>query len=341
MRISIVINAKAGSVNADLIRSKVDQALFRCERNYKVPNSIAELEEFIHSEIALKSDAIIICGGDGTVNVVLQILMQIGITGINLPRICLVVSGTANDLAFELGIDRKIQSAVRSLLADEIRKVDVIQISANGITKYMITCGGLGVPSETAELANRVRFTLRNIANATATHNQNKIKSWIANSGSRALNKMGPSIYSLMLFFAYFQWKNGSERKFLDWNLEIIPKNSPQFKTQSGFVFINNQPSLGAQFFPAPYTTNDDGLVNLLIAPVSGWYSLIETMLKIQNGTLPWDKPDCSLETPEVIIRNSKMKSNLTFFGDGEILFSNVAEINIKCLPRALTFYTS
>jgi hypothetical protein len=78
--------------------------------------------------------------------------------------------------------------------------------------------------------------------------------------------------------------------------------------------------------------------VNILIAPVRGWFSLLQALLQIQKGNVNWDRRSRSLETSEALIRDAKNKNGLCFFGDGEILFSDVNELNIKCLPRALPF---
>lgn len=332
MRVSIIINAKAGSVNEDLIRRKVGQALFRCELAYCVPASLEAMRSFICDEVDRATDAIVVCGGDGTINAVLQVLMPLAETGINLPGLCVVMSGTANDLAFELGVDRKIQSAVRVLLEGTPRKIDVIEIEVEGQKKFMITCGGLGVPARTAQLANQVRFRLRQLA---AEQGRPGLTRWLAGASYNAFKSMGASIYSMMLFYAFNEWEAR------DWEIEVIPSGRDPIITNSGFIFVNNQPSLGANFFPAPYTANDDGLVNVLMAPVQGWWGLIDTMIKIQKGTLQWGDPKGSLETSAVTIRNTHQQRNLCFFGDGEILFSEASHVNIKCLHRALLIYTN
>ncbi len=329
MYVSVIINSRAGSVNEELIKKKISQALFRCDLTFFVPNSVAEMKEFIIKEIDSQTDALVVCGGDGTINAALQVIMPIVQAGVAVPALCIVSSGTANDLAYELGVDHKIQTAVRALLEGEPKKVDVIEISSGGEIKYMITCGGVGIPARTAGLANTVRGTLRQMAEKKEA---NQLLRSISNTTYQTIKRLGASIYSLLLFYAFAEWDHSN------WEIEVLSKEQKSFRTKSGFVFVNNQPSLGSNFFPAPYTANDDGLVNILIVPVRGWFSLLQSLLQIQRGNVNWDRRSRSLETAEALIRDIKNKKGLCFFGDGEILFSDVNELNIKCLPRALPF---
>lgn len=329
MHVSVIINSRAGSVNEELIRKKIGQALFRCDLVFFVPISVTEMKEFIIKEIAAQTDALVVCGGDGTINAALQVIMPMVQAGVIVPALCIVSSGTANDLAYELGVDRKIQTAVRALLEGEPKKVDVIEISSGNDKKYMITCGGVGIPARTASLANTVRGTLRQLAEKK---DSNLFIRTLSNSTYQTIKRLGASIYSLLLFYAFAEWDHSL------WEIEVQSQEQPSFKTKSGFVFVNNQASLGSSFFPAPYTANDDGLVNIFVAPVRGWLSLLRALLQIQKGNVNWDRRSRSIETTEALIRDTSNKNGLCFFGDGEILFSGVNELNIKCLPRALPF---
>jgi diacylglycerol kinase family enzyme len=316
-------------VNEDLIRQKIGQALFRCDLIYQVPRSIAEMRSFVLDEVNLGTDALVVCGGDGTINTVLQMIMPLLEAGQQVPPLCIVSSGTANDLAYELGINQKIQQAARALLEGVPKKIDVIEIESGGEKKYMITCGGIGIPARTASLANTVRGSLRQMGEQSDRH---PLVRWLSNTSYKTIKNLGSSIYSLMLFYAFAEWDRSK------WSIEIDPLKDKPFTTRSGFVFVNNQASLGSNFFPAPYTANDDGLVNILVAPVKGWFSLLQALVEIHKGNVSWDKRIRSLEVPEVRIRDLKKQKGLCFFGDGEILFQSANELNIKCLPKALPF---
>jgi diacylglycerol kinase family enzyme len=329
MHVSVIINSKAGSVDEGLIRKKIAQSLFRCDLVFFEPHSIHEMSEFIFNEIKLNTDALVVCGGDGTINAVLQTLMPMVEKKIAVPALCIVSSGTANDLAFELGVDQKIPQAVRALLEGVPKKIDVIEIECQGEKKYMITCGGVGVPARTAGLANEVRGSLRQLGE---NKNASKLVHFASITAYRALKQLGASLYSLLLFYAFAKWDHKT------WEVEVTPISHKSFKTKSGFVFVNNQASLGAHFFPAPYTANDDGLVNILVAPVHGWFSLLKALVEIQKGNTSWDRRARSFEVTQAQIRDAHGLGRLSFFGDGEILFSGVNEIKITCLHRALPF---
>ena len=65
-------------------------------------------------------DLVVICGGDGTINYVVNALKS---KGLNLP-IGIIPSGTANDFANMLGLSKDAVTAARDILCGVERKVD-------------------------------------------------------------------------------------------------------------------------------------------------------------------------------------------------------------------------
>lgn len=55
MRVSVIINPRAGSVNPKLIEAKVSEALFRCELSFCVPHSVKDMATFLNDEMDLKT----------------------------------------------------------------------------------------------------------------------------------------------------------------------------------------------------------------------------------------------------------------------------------------------
>jgi diacylglycerol kinase (ATP) len=94
-------------------------------------------------------DRVVVCGGDGTVN--------LAIREFDLERgtLAIIPTGSGDDFAKVMGIPRNIRRACDVALGDSIRAVDVAL--ANGI-RYL-GVAGLGFDSEVADFANRnVRF---------------------------------------------------------------------------------------------------------------------------------------------------------------------------------------
>lgn len=72
-------------MNESLIRSQIVTALFRCDLHFLVPQSISEMGVFLRSEIVKKSDSLVVCGGDGTINACLQEIMPLNEEGVSIP----------------------------------------------------------------------------------------------------------------------------------------------------------------------------------------------------------------------------------------------------------------
>ena len=327
VRVSVVINPKAGSVNPGLIEEKIRSALFRCDLVFSKAKTLEEMDQFLCEELAHKTDFFLICGGDGTVNTCLQYLVRAEEDLTKIPPIAVVRSGTANDLAHEIGISRRIDQAVRNILEGSVRNIDIIQISSGDKKAFMLTNGGLGIPAMTADLANQVRFSLQKVANCPQTAGFFKS---IAKNSYQLIKKIGPGVYSLMVAEALRTWDpNG-------WELEFELPGDKKFATNAPIVLVNNQPSIGNKFLPAPFTSNTDGTVTLLLAEGRRVREHLSSFLHLRNGTVSQSDRFTSYEITEFKVRSKNPSRPITFFGDGEILFKDVAELSVKCLHKGL-----
>ncbi len=321
MRVSVIINAKAGNLNLSLVREKVDQALFRCQKAYCVPNSIRDISTFVKKEILLGTNYILICGGDGTVNYCLSGFIETGLDYGKIPPICIVCTGTANDLANDLGISKKIDEAARTIFLGDIKVVDVISVKSKQKTSYMLTNGGVGIPALTAQKSNLYRQKIKEFFLQ---------KDFPDGISGKVLKIIGSDIYNLTLLESFFRWDHH------DWEIQIELDGQRKISTRSPFILVNNQPTLGKNFITAPYTTNNDGLINLLVINAHTKAAMLAALLRIkrQRSLNPIKHP--SYETRSVIIKSKNRP--LTFFGDGEVLVENTNEIKVNVINPGLAF---
>lgn len=326
MRVSVLINSKAGSVNASLIESKVKEALFRCDLQFCSPSTLLEMCDFIQNEIEKKTDYLIICGGDGTINVALQCLMNHECQ-IKIPPLVIVRSGTANDLAHEMGVSDRIDKAVRNIFEGVQKNIDVIEVSSEKQKAYMLTNGGLGMPALAADLANKFRAHLRSVALQSKSA---QAFEFLARKSYNYIKKMGPTVYSFTTAEAIRTWRQEG------WELEVSIPGKVSVETQSPIILVNNQQSIGAGFLPAPYTSNTDGTVNLLLSETRSLVEHTRAALHIRRGTIDRFPAFKSFELKEFAVRSMNPKRSLTFFGDGEILHRDVQEIFVRCIHREL-----
>lgn len=328
MRIAIIINSKAGSVNEVLVEEKIREALFRCELIFCVPKSLDEMDRFIDAEVG-QANYVIICGGDGTVNVTLQSLLR-HCRGQELPPLCLIRSGTANDLAVEIGVSRKIENAARAILEGTIKKIDLIELeSENGEKAFMLTNGGIGLPASVADSSNQFRSALQVLSHPAA---QKSIPTRIlARQSYKMIKKMGSGVYSMMAFDAIRRWTDE------DWEVEIEIPERETIISKASCIFISNQRTIGQHMTTAPFTSNSDGLVNLLVVEANTLKKQLQTVLSLRRGN-----PDDLAISENFEVSHFRLKSrdgqrSLTFFGDGEILLKDVREINVRCRHQGLS----
>ncbi len=326
MRVSVIVNPKAGSVNAELVEAKIRESLFRCDLHFCTTDSLANMQDFLAGEIASKTDYLIVCGGDGTVNITLQCLMGFQNTSA-LPPLLIVKSGTANDLAYEIGVSHRIDHAVRNIFDGTIRNIDIIEIKSEEKVSYMLTNGGLGIPALAAELANEFRSYL---SEASTNTNASRLIKHIIGSGSKMVRSLGPTLYPLMVAEGIRRWKKE------DWEVEVELPGQKTRTIHSPVILVNNQRSTGAKFLPAPLTSNSDGFVNLMWTESNNRRQHTLAALRISKGSLHKDPSFKSFELKEFKIKNKNPNRSLTFFGDGEILQKNVQSLDIRCLHQGL-----
>ena len=101
----------------------------------------------VSSDLAARgADTVIACGGDGTVNEIIN-----GIAGTQ-TAVGIIPLGAANCLAGELGIDKDIEAACGIIKTGQARKVDLVKINDD---KLFAGVGCVGFDSEAAAFANR------------------------------------------------------------------------------------------------------------------------------------------------------------------------------------------
>ena len=143
MNVSLVVNPAAGSSSfrsLDRITSLLQQksSLVTC-----VTKKQGDAFEFAKG--LTKTDRVIVAGGDGTINEVINGLLSSEDTGTREIPVSIIPLGTANVLAKELGIPEDINGAVHQLFSGSARKISLGRI--NG--RYFSLMAGIGFDAET------------------------------------------------------------------------------------------------------------------------------------------------------------------------------------------------
>jgi diacylglycerol kinase family enzyme len=138
-------------------------------------------------------------------------------------------------------------------------------------------------------------------------------------------------IYNLALLDTL---KNKSQNKF---DMSIKTSCGKELNTQAAFVLVSNQSVIGGNFVSAPYTLNDDGTFDLLLLETKGLKQTLKALLKTKNGL----EPSSDYRRFELSSFELKSKTPIKFFGDGEILETEILECRVDCLPQYLPILTS
>lgn len=156
----LIVNPKAGRGRARVPAAVVRAALEAAQIPVVVhePSSAAQTVRQAADAWAADARAVVACGGDGTVNQVLQGLME-SATGGERPVLGLVPAGTGNDNARSLGVPVEPQGAAQALVAGleahRSRVVDVARVRSDEHAAWFIGVLSTGFDSSVNERANR------------------------------------------------------------------------------------------------------------------------------------------------------------------------------------------
>lgn len=303
--ISVYINKASSNASQIHWEESLRRVLFRSDLNFKYTRTVSELINEIEKDKLNGVDTIISVGGDGTVHTLIQNLVY---SDINL---LIAPGGTANDLACELNVGKKIKEITYLLRNKKKKKIDLISVNR----RFMATNGGIGLASHVVSKINdlRVKYPL--------------FKS--------LMGKTGRTIYPFMATTELFS----SSFHLYDFYIE-----SKEFtgKVQAPLIMVNNQKKFGQSFEIAPYTKNDDGLFNITIFKHKNRLQFAQAMLRFSQGQdSVFDSNIISFETSSAVITNLTKDRDLNFFGDGEVFHKESSEQywEINNLKKALTVY--
>ena len=298
MKVKAIINP--GSRIAG--RSRVEQIL-----RAKFPIDSLDIEktsrpghatEITRQAVNESFDTIVVVGGDGTINEVVN-----GVIGANV-RIGIIPSGTANDLARHFGIPRRVDRACDVILAGRVRPTDAIFV--NG--RYYVTDGGIGLPGRSLAIAESIKR--------------------LGAFGRFLTLLMGSKLYLLGLAVALPTFR----RRSLPVRVSLT---NGQFITDAVSVILGNQPALGQSFRVLPGAVNDDGLLHIFIIEKD---VTLRQLVRIAAATLNGshiERDGVKMLCSEKLKIETPYPSS--FFGDGEILQeSSTFDVHVK--PGAINF---
>jgi len=227
---------------------------------------------------------IVVAGGDGTIN---QVLNAYGRAPVD---IGILPFGTANDLARHLTLPLATTAAARAVAEGRPRPVDLLTI--NGIR--CATVGGLALVAQSAWLVDALDVGPQ----------------WVG----VALDHVGPSAYRLSAAV------NILLRRDIRQTIRIDLPASPgclarSVEHLSHGLFIANQATLGAGLRLPLASVNDDGVFEVAVLNANGRWRLLRTLRALAGGA---PLPDHAVSTYAASAMRIECERPTLCFGDGE-----------------------
>jgi diacylglycerol kinase (ATP) len=293
----IIANPNAGhgkgaraipEIERELTRLGLDYDLVRTER---VGHAIQ-----LASEAALAGyEVIVAVGGDGTVNEVLNGLMEARTSSKNRPALGVLCTGRGNDFAPCINIPEDLPSALQVLKDDHRRMIDIGRVRGGIFPQGRYFANNVGVGFD-----------------AIGTIEVAKLPEW------------GMFSFLIAILKTIFLYYKGPTVR-LDYDDQTLTTSTLMLLTMNG-------KRMGTGFKMAPDSKPDDGLFDLVIVrQVSRMriFSLIPHFMKGTQGTQPEVR---TLRAARVAI--TAVAGTLPAQSDGEIICVDGSRLDIELLPR-------
>jgi len=250
-----------------------------------------------------------VVGGDGTVNIVINLLKDIKIPLVVIP------AGTANDLARELGI-LNLKKAFNILLSDKqkIKEIDLCQVKWQGrgeqeYRRYFVNNFSLGFDAEVVRYAERLKRKFRSLS---------------------FLPGFAIFCYFISVLRMLFSFKANTE-------ISIEIENTQGLRRRiNGAIMsliICNNPRYGRYFHLSPDAKMDDGKFSVCIIPKMSKLLFLLVILEALSGRLSNKIRKYIYDNVEKIWISTK-RSPKPLQIDGEIFFVKIAKIEISLGPK-------
>lgn len=254
----------------------------------------------IARNISMSTDLIVAVGGDGTLNEVLNGIMDSGLEKEERPGLALIPKGSANDFARIQKISHDIESFLDCVQKKNLRKVDIGRIifEDDNQCHYFINIADSGMG---AEVVKRME--------------EKSIFRKILSSDLR---------FALAIFRTFLAFK----RK----KVEILLDNKVSIGGRILTLVVANSSAFGSGLIIAPDAKIDDGKFQLVLGDISllGYLTNVGRVLKGKRINRP------GVQYHEASNINISGPVDLLTQADGELAGSGNLEID--CIPEAIAF---
>jgi diacylglycerol kinase (ATP) len=243
-------------------------------------------------------DVVVAVGGDGTVNEVINGLIQSKRTGQTVPAMGVLCAGRGNDFADAVGIPPDLEQGCQTLANDQRRVIDIGRVKG-------------GIYPQGRYFGNVVGIGFDTITTIEAK----KLPRWGG-------------------FLSFFAAVLKTVFLYNKAPLADIEFNGQTIKQRSLLITVMNGNRLGGGFYMAPNSKPDDGLFDLCIAEQVNSFEVIRMIPLFMKGTQATKPTVKTGQTTRIVITG--LDGPLPAEVDGEIFSTEDRRVEIEIIPGEL-----
>ncbi len=296
----IILNPTAGHGNGLKALPQIEQLFthggvsFDLQRTERPEHGI----ELTRQAVKEGYQVIVAAGGDGTVNEVINGLMQSKLEGMPIPALGVLSVGRGNDFAGSMGIPTDLPGGFQALVAGKRRSIDVGRVTGGRYPqgRYFGNCVGVGF-------------------DAITTIEVHKLPRW---GGF-----LGFLVAVLKTVFLYNKAP-----------MATTVYDDKTLTQRSLLISIMNGRRLGGGFLMAPTSEPDDGLFDLCIAEQMSSFAVIKMIPHFTRGDQATQPAIKTGRAAKISI--TAQDGPLPAQTDGEIICVDGSHLDIEVLPRQI-----
>ncbi len=296
----VILNPVAGNGNGKKAIPAIEQLLQKNGLKYTIhfTEKTGHAIELTKQAVEAACDVVVAVGGDGTVNEVINGLMEARQAGKNVPVLGVFCVGRGNDFAGSVGIPETLEGACLALVEDKRRLVDIGRVVGGIYPQGRYFCNVVGIGFDTI-----------------TTLEVKKLPRWGG-------------------FFAFLV---GVLRTVFLYNkapLATIEYGDVKIVQRSLLICMMNGRRLGGGFYMAPTSKPDDGLLDLCIAEQMSSFGVLRMIPHFMRGSQFTQPKIRGGQTAKITI--TAQDGPLPAETDGEIICTDGKTIQVELLARQL-----
>lgn len=249
MNVTLLVNpaARSGAHTGSATRAAERLRAHDVRTTIVSGGSAAESSALLRTAVGLGTDAVVVAGGDGTVNLAIQELAGTGIP------LGIIPAGTGNDLATALGLhELHPEAAADAIVAGRTRRIDLARvIREDGTTAYFGTVMASGFDSRVNDRANAMRWP------------------------------RGGSRYNIAILIEFLTLRGIP----YDVDLELADGTHEHFQGDLVMGTVGNSRTYGGGIPICPDADPADGLLDVTLVRPAGRLRLLRLLPRVYKGT--------------------------------------------------------